>query len=230
MYNWKISITTRNRFWERSMNLGDLILEMFGKRSAEWTIWFMSGERNRSLSMESPTYTVPELTRIVRVVENHIPITIRFSFFHESIAEMALFIIPRLVKLCAWFPHMRSKYRRRTLVLILSGDIHGAVCLILVDFDLTGVCLSNKVLIWYIDRVVHLSLCNISVFSEPNIYIWLITLWCPKRYKINDIPIDVILNVLLFLFVSILLIFGTLLRSSFLLSIVSYMYDITSSR
>ena len=85
--------------------------------------------------MESPIYTVPELMRIVRVVENHILIKIR----HESIAEMVLFIILRLVKLCARFPHMRSNYRRRILVLILSGDIHGVGCLIFIDFDLTSV-------------------------------------------------------------------------------------------
>jgi hypothetical protein len=35
MYNWIINITTRSRTWERSMDLGDLILEMFGKRIAE---------------------------------------------------------------------------------------------------------------------------------------------------------------------------------------------------
>ena len=29
--NWIINITTRSRTWERSINLGDLILEMFGK-------------------------------------------------------------------------------------------------------------------------------------------------------------------------------------------------------
>jgi len=37
--------------------------------------------------MESPIYTVPELTSIVRVVEDHV----RISFSHESIAEMTLF-------------------------------------------------------------------------------------------------------------------------------------------
>jgi len=31
MYNRKINITTGSRNWERSMNLGDLILEMVGK-------------------------------------------------------------------------------------------------------------------------------------------------------------------------------------------------------
>jgi len=35
MYNWKINITTRSRTWKRSMTLGDLILEMFGKGIAE---------------------------------------------------------------------------------------------------------------------------------------------------------------------------------------------------
>ena len=51
--------------------------------------------------MESPIYTVPELTRIVRVVGDHVPIKVRFSFIHESIAEMALFSISRPVKLYA---------------------------------------------------------------------------------------------------------------------------------
>jgi len=35
MHNKKINITTRSRNWERSMNLGDLILEMSGKGIAE---------------------------------------------------------------------------------------------------------------------------------------------------------------------------------------------------
>jgi len=35
MDNWKINITTGSRTWERSMNLGDLILEMSGKGIAE---------------------------------------------------------------------------------------------------------------------------------------------------------------------------------------------------
>jgi len=34
-YNWKINITTRSTMWERSMNAGDLILEIFGKRIPE---------------------------------------------------------------------------------------------------------------------------------------------------------------------------------------------------
>jgi len=43
------------------------------------------------------------------------------------------------------FLHMRSKYRPRTLA------FHGAGGLIFMDFDLTGVCLSSKVLsvVWY---------------------------------------------------------------------------------
>jgi hypothetical protein len=62
----------------------------------------MSGQRNRSLSVESPIYTVPELMSIIRdiVIADLVPIKVRFSFIHESIAEMALFS----VKLCAWFP------------------------------------------------------------------------------------------------------------------------------
>ena len=51
--------------------------------------------------MESPIYTVPELTRIIRVVGEPVPIKVRFTFIHESIAEKALFSISRPVKVCA---------------------------------------------------------------------------------------------------------------------------------
>jgi hypothetical protein len=40
---------------------------------------------------QKPIYIVPELTRIVRIVENHVPVKVRFSFIHESIAEIACF-------------------------------------------------------------------------------------------------------------------------------------------
>jgi len=58
----------------------------------------MSGKRNITFSMESLIYTVPELTRIIRVVGDHVPIKVRFSFIHDSIADMALFSIFRPVK------------------------------------------------------------------------------------------------------------------------------------
>jgi len=61
----------------------------------------MSGHRNRNHSMEGPIYEVPKLTRIVRVVEDYVPIKVRFSFIHESIAEMAVFSISGPVTLCA---------------------------------------------------------------------------------------------------------------------------------
>jgi len=41
---------------------------------------------------------------------------------------------------------MRSKYGRRTLALIISENFHGAAGLRFMDFDLTGACLSRKVL------------------------------------------------------------------------------------
>jgi len=44
------------------------------------------------------------------------------------------------------FLHIRSKYRRRTLALVISRDIHDAGGFILMDFDLTVACLSSKVL------------------------------------------------------------------------------------
>ena len=64
----------------------------------------MSGQKNWSLSMESPSYTVPELTRIVRDVGDYVHIKIRFNCYREYIPEMAVFSISRPVKLCAWFP------------------------------------------------------------------------------------------------------------------------------
>ena len=60
----------------------------------------MRGQRNRSLSMENSIYTVPGLTRIVRIIEDYIPVKVRFSFTHDSMAEMALFGIARPVTLC----------------------------------------------------------------------------------------------------------------------------------
>jgi len=78
--------------------------------------------------MKSPIYTVPELTRIVRVVG------LDLGLFMSLFPEMELFSTSWLVKLLSCvrdFLHMRSKYRRRTFVLIISGDIHGASGLIL---------------------------------------------------------------------------------------------------
>jgi len=43
------------------------------------------------------------------------------------------------------FLQMRSKYRRRTLAMIISRDIHGAGVFFM-DFDLKGACLSSTVL------------------------------------------------------------------------------------
>jgi len=78
--------------------------------------------------MESHIYTSPELTRIVRIVGDHVPIKVRVSFSHESIAEMALFSISSLDLLSCVrdFLHMHSKNWRRNLALIISADIHGA--------------------------------------------------------------------------------------------------------
>jgi len=144
IHNWNINITTRSRNWERSMNLGDLILEMFGKRIAEWISWIMSGQRNRSLSTESPIYTVPELMRFVRVVGDHIPIKVRFSLLHLQKWHGLVYL--DLLSCVRDFLLICSKYQWRTLALIISGDIHGAGGLIFMDFDLTGACLSSKVL------------------------------------------------------------------------------------
>ena len=55
------------------MNSGDLILEMSGKRIVAISR-IVIGQRNRSLSMDSPICTVPEFARIVRVIGNRVPI------------------------------------------------------------------------------------------------------------------------------------------------------------
>ena len=47
--------------------------------------------------MECPIYRVLQLTRVVRVVGVHVPINVRFSFIHESIAEIALLSVSRYV-------------------------------------------------------------------------------------------------------------------------------------
>jgi len=96
--------------------------------------------------MESPIYTVPGLTRIVRVV----PIKIRFSFIHESMAEMVLFSISRPV-VCVISSICVLNFGDALWKVIISGDIHGVGGLFFMDFDLTGVCLSSKVLsvVWY---------------------------------------------------------------------------------
>jgi hypothetical protein len=41
--------------------------------------------------MESTIYTVPQLTRIVRVVGNHVPTKARFKFSDGSFVAVALF-------------------------------------------------------------------------------------------------------------------------------------------
>ena len=61
----------------------------------------MNGQTNKSLSMECPIYTFPEVRRNVSIIGDHVPIKVRFSFIHESIADMALFSISRHIKLCA---------------------------------------------------------------------------------------------------------------------------------
>ena len=51
--------------------------------------------------MESPIYTLLDLKRILRVIGDQVPIQVRFSCIHESIAEIALFSLSRPVKLYA---------------------------------------------------------------------------------------------------------------------------------
>jgi len=111
----------------------------------------MSGRRNISLSIESPTYRVPELTMIIRV---GVTIKVRFSFIRESIAEMTFCIVP--VTLSRKFLHTGSEYQRRILPLLISHEFNGASGLRFTDFGLTGACRSSKVLtvVWYYSQSV----------------------------------------------------------------------------
>ena len=90
----------------------------------------MNGERNRSLSNESPIYTVPESD---------------FALVMSLLQKWYCLVYLGLLSCMRDFLYVRSKYRRRTLALIISGDIHGAGGLIFMDFDLTGACLSSKI-------------------------------------------------------------------------------------
>jgi len=69
--------------------------------------------------------------RIVRIVGDHFSIKVRFSFIHESIAQMAV------CSISAYFD--------------INDIIQGAGGLAFIHFDLTGACLSSKDLnvMWY---------------------------------------------------------------------------------
>jgi len=66
------------------------------------------------------------------------------------------------------FLHVRSKYRRRTLASLISGDIHGERGLIFMDFDLTDRCLSSKVLsvVWYCSHNYDKSALGLMISSD----------------------------------------------------------------
>ena len=64
--------------------LGILSLQMFKKRIAESINWTMCGQRNRNPFMVSPSYTVPELTRIYRVVGDNVHLKVRFNFIRRK--------------------------------------------------------------------------------------------------------------------------------------------------
>jgi len=63
---------------------------------------------------------------------------------------------------------MRSKYRRRTLTLIISGDIRAADGLIFMDFSLTGAHLSSKllILVWHCSHYCHTSALGLVISSN----------------------------------------------------------------
>ena len=63
----------------------------------------MSGQRNISRSIEGYIYTVPQLTRIIRVVGDHVPKNVRFSFCRKSISEMTLLSISIYVNVWCWY-------------------------------------------------------------------------------------------------------------------------------
>ena len=128
---------------------------------------YLSGQRNRSLSIESSIYTVPELTGIVRVIGDYVSIKVRFSFIRGSIRNWRCLVYHILASLyCVRsLRHMRSKQRQRTLALITSGDIKGGGALTSMDVYLTDACLSSKVLsvVWY-----FLHNCDKTALSSLN--------------------------------------------------------------
>ena len=85
--NWKINITTGGATWERRVKFGNAILEISGKKIAAF-LWRV-------------LFPVSGLSRIIRAVGNHVPIKVRIIISHKSIAEMALLVITRPVKLYA---------------------------------------------------------------------------------------------------------------------------------
>jgi len=71
MYNWKINITT----WERSMNFGDIILEMSGKRNDHaflWWVLFIQFQSWRGLSelLEVMFLVLPALALVMSPLQN----------------------------------------------------------------------------------------------------------------------------------------------------------------
>jgi len=106
-------VTTRSTTWERSMNLGDLILKkawiwliLFWKRIAEWISLIMSRQRNKPFHRES--YLLVYSSRVKEDCQSCWRSCSYKSqiwlLADESIPEMALFSMPRPVKLCVWFP------------------------------------------------------------------------------------------------------------------------------
>ena len=67
------------------MNLGYFILEMFGKEYQNEFVESSAGKETEAF-LWSPIYTIPDLTTIIRVVGDHLPVKVRFSFIRESIA------------------------------------------------------------------------------------------------------------------------------------------------
>ena len=82
---------------------------------------------------------------------------------------------------------MRSKYRRLTLALIISGDIHGAGRLMFMDFDLTGACWSSKVL----NVVCYCSYnCDKSCFRVGVKFRFYNVIIISKNINVVNIPIE----------------------------------------
>jgi len=76
---------------------------------------------------------------IVSVVD-HVSIKSDLALFMSLLQKWCCLGYLDLLNCASDFLHMRSKYRRRTLALIISGDIYGAGVFFM-DFNLTGACL-----------------------------------------------------------------------------------------
>jgi len=168
MYNWKINIITGITIWERSMNLGILSLKCLGKELQSELVELLAGRETeailwRVLFIQFQSWRgLSELSEILFLQKSDL------GLFMSLLQKWHCLVYLDLLSCASDFLHMQSKYRRRTLPLIISGDIHGKGGWIFMDFDLTGPCLSSKALsvVWYCSHICDKSALGLVISSH----------------------------------------------------------------